>query len=113
MKAHYIVRKKIDTLEYIDLLFHASAGPLARLQLVVGNGGNVLETANYPGADKTLVSATPNLFDVTGKLWMRHTFGFVVLEKSDRAATWTATLYDVDGKAIALCDLKRPNGTCR
>lgn len=95
-------------------MFAPSSGGINRpLQLVVGNGGDVLETADYPGADKSLVSATPDLFGVTGKLWMRHTFGFAVLEKSDRAATWTTTLYDVDGKAIALCDLKRPNGTCR
>jgi hypothetical protein len=83
------------------------------LQLVVGNGGDVLESTNYPGADKALVSATPSLFDVTGKLWMRHAFGSAVLEKSDGATTWTATLYDVDGKAMAQCDLKRPDGACR
>jgi|GEM_PF-229887 len=102
-----------DTHTFEMFLPDSDATKSRPLQLVVGNGGDLLESASFPGADKDVVSAAVNLFDVNGKLWLRHTFGFAVLEKSSASATWTATLYDVDGKAIARCDLKRPDGACR
>jgi hypothetical protein len=83
------------------------------LQLVVGTGGDVLESAEFPGADKDLVDATAKLFGVTGRLWIRHTFGFAVLERTSEGAPWTATLHDADGKAIVWCDLKRPSSGCK
>jgi acylphosphatase len=83
------------------------------VQLVVGNSGDALEPdSSYSGADKALIPADATLFDVTGKLWMRNTFGFAVLERPDGQQAWTATLYDVDGKAIAHCDLTRSGGGC-
>jgi hypothetical protein len=82
------------------------------LQLIVGNGGDALESSRaYPGSEKALLTAAANLFGVPGKLWMRNTFGFAVLEKPEGA--WTATLYDVDGKAIAQCSLDRSSAECK
>jgi len=82
------------------------------IQLVAGNSGDALESANsYPGAGKDLTAASPTLFGVPGKLWMRHTFGFTVLERD--AAGWKATLYDPDGKPLVECQLKRPNAGCK
>ena len=83
------------------------------IQLVVGNGGDALEAADeFPDAINKLSSAAANLFGMPGRLWMRHAFGFAVLEKPDGAAAWTATLHDADGKIIARCDLGRPGAAC-
>lgn len=82
------------------------------LQLIVGNGGDALESVqSFPDASKALDSTDATLFGVAGKLWMRNTFGFAVLEKSGSA--WTATLHDVDGKPIARCGLERPGASCK
>ena len=83
------------------------------IQLVVGNGGDALEAADeFPDAINKLSSAAANLFGMPGRLWMRHAFGFTVLEKPDGAAAWTATLHDADGRIIARCDLGRPGAAC-
>jgi calcineurin-like phosphoesterase family protein len=82
------------------------------LQLIVGNGGDALESVqSFPEASKALDFTDATLFGVAGKLWMRNTFGFAVLEKSGSA--WTATLHDVDGKPIARCGLERPGASCK
>ena len=67
--------------------------------------------AELSGLGQALITAAANLFGVPGKLWMRNTFGFAVLEKPDGATSWTATLHDVDGKAIAQCSLDRSNAS--
>jgi len=84
------------------------------IQLIVGNGGDALESGRaYPGSEKAMLTAAATLFGVPGKLWMRNTFGFAVLERPEGAAAWTATLHDVDGKAIAQCSLGRSDAACK
>lgn len=84
------------------------------VQLVVGNSGDALESDKaYPEAEKKLIDADATLFGVTGKLWMRNTFGFAVLDDAGGTKPWTATLYDVDGKPIAHCSLARSGDGCK
>jgi hypothetical protein len=85
----------------------------APLQLVAGNSGDVLDSADkFPGAITKLEMQPAILFGRKGTVSMRHVFGFVVLERADGAASWTATLHDVDGQPIVKCELKRSGG-CR
>jgi hypothetical protein len=48
-------------------------------------------------------TASANLFDVAGKLWMHHGFGYRLLTKQGGA--WSAALHDPDGKPVVTCDL--------
>lgn len=84
-------------------------------QLVVGNSGDVMENDdNYPNAREELeTDDKAELFGASGTLWMRHVFGFVMLEKPPGASDWTATLHNVNGKVVETCNLKRSGSGCR
>jgi len=91
-----------------------ATGKKVPVQLVAGNSGDALEKAgSYPEAEKNLFSIPAVLFGVHGEVWMRHTFGFTVLQKVGDHGGWQATLYDADGKAIVNCDLGRSQAGCK
>jgi hypothetical protein len=73
-------------------------------QIVAGMSGDLLaEEAKYDR--KALDKAVDGpLFDVAGKLWMHHGFGYLVLTKEPSG--WSAALFDPDRKdAVVTCKL--------
>jgi hypothetical protein len=76
-------------------------------QVVAGMGGTLLERkSDFPDAvlDKPVDTT---LFDVAGKLWLHHGFGYMVLARKDKDAEWSAALHDPDGKLLLTCNLAK------
>src|SRR5262249_18459277 len=73
-------------------------------QIVAGMSGDLLEPRERYGdvMDRVLEA---NLFDVAGRLWMHHGFGFMLLTRDE--AGWTGILHDAAGEPRLRCDLKR------
>ena len=74
-------------------------------QLVVGTGGDLLETDEKYNSMVNLRGEAATLYNVEGHLWNRKAFGFVLLTRDDPDSGWKATFYDINGDAIVTCSL--------
>lgn len=84
--------------------FFVPDAPAIPPQIVAGMAGDLLEPrGNYGDVLDKAIDAS--LFNVPGRLWMHHGFGFLMLIKDD--AGWAGTFYDTAGSPKLRCDLKR------
>src|SRR5262249_29144007 len=75
-------------------------------QIVAGMSGDLLEPAANFGDVVLDKAIDAKLFDVDGRLWLHHGFGFLMLRKGD--AGWTGMLHDAAGNPKLRCALDRP-----
>jgi hypothetical protein len=82
------------------------------LQIVSGHGGDDL-SLSAPTVVKDLLINGVKVKDGVGRPGV---FGFSMLERAPNDNTglnWTLTGYDIKGKAIATCDIKGKDASCR
>jgi hypothetical protein len=85
--------------------FFGARRPEIPVQLVVGTGGDLLETSPKYDSMADPTGEVAKLYDEDGRLWTRKSFGFVLLTRADAKSAWFATFYDTNGIPLANCSL--------
>jgi hypothetical protein len=84
--------------------FHHSGSAPRPAQLVVGDGGSALDSADTRSGEQ-LVDGMPAKFTV------KDTFGYLLMDRKKNG--WKATLYSTDDLVLATCTHRGRQMTCR
>jgi len=76
-------------------------------QLIVGNGGTLLDKINRPLRGREIGGTTVSYAK------LEHNFGYTLLRPVKTGSGWTATVFNEAGKAKFVCTLRLNTASCR